>query len=251
MPLQTSRKRTRSSTDTGESSFSRSSGPSLAFVRLEDRVEVPAYPSFSDRLRGTDTGTQTSSTRGTPFSPRDPSPTMSSACAPHTAASTNSRRSSSSTSRKSVAKSFSPESEVDELESVPAAPLRPRSSSAPSPHPSVRVKRDLQVAQARAVRSAVQQGRLNPNSYTDGQLWSVKQEATRAFLDEHPGALSGSDSGTKRRRSGKGAPRVGMGQVGRAVKTRRLESRASADGSDGEQDGEVEVQVDLGRLLWM
>ncbi|GJN93479.1 hypothetical protein Rhopal_006536-T1 [Rhodotorula paludigena] len=241
MSLQASRKRTRSSTDRGESSFSRSSGPSLAFFRLENRVEIPPYPSFSERLSGTDTWTQTSSTRGTPFSPRDPSPATSSACAPHTAAS---RRSSSSTSRKSIAKSFSPDSEVDELEPVPAAPLRPRSSSAPSPHPSARVKRDLQVAQARAVRSAVQQGRLDPNSYTDGQLWSVKQEATRAFLDEHPGALSGSDSGTKRRRRGKGAPRVGTGQVGRAVKTRRLGSRASAGGSDGEQDEEVKVQTD-------
>ncbi|BGP42489.1 hypothetical protein JCM10450v2_006584 [Rhodotorula kratochvilovae] len=222
--------------------------PHLTLLAPEQAAPIPAYPSFKDRLHATNTWDRPSRTPTSP--PAAP--------LPHTAHSTSSLPLATSLSPKPRA--LSPLSAAEAPYSPPAAPLRARASfkagstasssrasgSSGSSGSSKTSWRAVQTAQAHAVRQAVQQGKLDANAYTDGQLHVVKQQAAREFLAVHPGAEV--DGGRKRRRRG-GGGEGRQGQVAKAVKTRRL-GCATGGGASSEEE-RVEVEVDLGRMLGM
>ncbi|GAA5821788.1 hypothetical protein JCM3770_000145 [Rhodotorula araucariae] len=210
----------------------------LTLVPPEHAAPIPAYPGFSDRLHATDTWERPSRM---PVSP-PAAPRLRTASSPSPAA---------SLSPKPCA--LSPLSAATEAPcSPPAVPRRARTSSqtgstAPgrpggSSGASKPTWRAVWAAQADAVRQAVQQGQLDANTYTDGQLHVVKQQAARQFLAGHPGA-EGGDGKKRRRRASDVEGR--WGQVVKAVKTRQSTWATSGAGSD---DYEA-VEVDLGEML--
>ena len=113
------------------------------------------------------------------------------------------------------------------------------------------------------MRDAVRHGRLDATSYTDGQLYAIREGAAQAFARggggggprsgerarEERGEGEGQAGGKKRKRRGAGIEGRAGGVV-KAVKARRLESCA-VDGEGSEDEGEVrvKVEVDLRRML--
>ncbi|BGP00469.1 Proteophosphoglycan ppg4 [Rhodotorula toruloides] len=212
----------------------------LLFVRLETPRTLPAYPSFHDRLATTDTWNNRS--RDQALSP----------------AASSSRYSTSpwhgdSDSSFDRADSVASNSYSDTSFAPPSAGHR-RHSTSSSEALSWREKQARRTAAAEAVRQAVSNGTLDANSYTDGQLYSVKAEAEKHCApparDEGGGGAT-AHKGKKRRRTSGLEGREG--QIAHAVKIRRLEGppHDETDSEDGPAEQVEEVEVDLTKLLGM
>ena len=114
------------------------------------------------------------------------------------------------------------------------------------------------------MRDAVRHGRLDATSYTDGQLYAIREGAAQAFARggggggprsgerarEERGEGEGQAGGKKRKRRGAGIEGRAGGVV-KAVKVRRSSCAVDGEGSEDEGEGEerVEVEVDLRRML--
>ncbi|GAA5942999.1 hypothetical protein JCM3775_000228 [Rhodotorula graminis] len=236
-------------------------GPRLEFISPEPVVAIPAYPSFKDRLSATDTWTKPS-----PAPAGRPTPAL--LPVPRAGSSSSASRTAST----SLTPSLSPAPRAHSSRSTISPRTHPyqrarsnstSSSATASSGASTSTAPQLQAAQAAAVRAALQHGRLDANSYTDGQLYAIREGAARAFARRGGGGGGGGrgevegqaqargEGGKKRKRRGAGIEGREGGVV-KAVKVRRSESCA-VDGEGSEDEGEVpvKVEVDLRRMLGM
>lgn len=226
--------------------------PHLVLVAPEQPTSIPSYPSFRDRLQATDTwsgpvasaGQRTSSVPPPARLPRSPSSSLSS-LAPSLSPPPR------TTSSLSPANDHSTRSS-----SARPSSKRARSRSSASSGSSGTGKHHaLRTAQAAAVRRAVQQGKLDANTYTDGQLYAVKESAARAFGGGSGGG-GGDGSSANEEGRGKKRQRRGSGVGGRAghvfkeVQVKRASCAVDGEGSEAEAEAEAEqVEVDLGKML--
>ncbi|BGP26797.1 hypothetical protein JCM10295v2_005757 [Rhodotorula toruloides] len=209
----------------------------LLFVRLETPRTIPSYPSYRDRLAGTDTWSHIS---------LDHVPFPSAGSSRYT---TSADTDASSDRAESVARTSYSETSL----ASPSSRHRRYSTGSPSETLTWCEKQARRTAAAEAVREAVSNDTLDANSYTDGQLYAVKVEAEKhcTLPPRGEGDYEEATHSRKRRRTSGLEGREG--QIAHALKVRRLEALPHDEGdSENAPAGQVEeVEVDLTKLLGM